>query len=115
RPLNMGTGANVMVNAGVTVSNDAGSGRNGDPISVLSSATASTLTNNGTIHTPQQVGVYINGTLTSLVNTGTISSGMRRGIVIGTTGLLGTLTNTGSILGPFAGITNRDGGVIQTF
>ncbi|MDP3229777.1 MAG: autotransporter-associated beta strand repeat-containing protein, partial [Acidovorax sp.] len=116
RPLNMGTGANVMVNAGVTVSNDAGSGRNGDPISVLSSATASTLTNNGTIHTPRQVGLYVNGRLTSLVNTGTISSGMRRGIVLfSTNGILGTLTNTGSILGPFAGITNRDGGVLQTF
>jgi len=116
KPLNLDTGANVMVNAGVTVSNDAGSGRNGDPISVLSSATASTLTNNGTIHTPQQVGLYVNGRLTSLVNTGTISSGMRRGIVLfSTNGILGTLTNTGSILGPFAGITNRDGGVLQTF
>jgi autotransporter-associated beta strand protein len=115
RPLNMGTGANVTVNVGVTVSNDAGSGRNGDPISVLSSATASTLTNNGTIYTPQQVGLYVNGTLTGLVNTGTIRSRDRRGIVIGSTGILTNLTNTGSILGGFSGITNRDGGVLQTF
>lgn len=115
-PLNMGTSADVTVNAGVTVSNDAGTLRNGDPISVLSSATASTLTNLGTIHTPQQIAVIINGTLTSLVNTGKISSGMRRGIVIfNATSRLGTLTNTGSIIGPFAGITNGAGGVLQTF
>jgi hypothetical protein len=103
KPLNLDTGANLTVNAGVTVSNNAGSGRNGDPISVLSSATASTLTNRGTIYTAQQWGVTVNGTLTSLLNTGTISSGFRRGIVIlGTTSVLGTLTNTGSIIGPFS-------------
>ncbi|WP_411882299.1 autotransporter domain-containing protein [Polaromonas sp. YR568] len=114
-PLNMGTGANLTVNAGVTVSNDAGSGRNGDPISVLSSATASTLTNRGTIATGQQIGVNVNGVLTSLVNSGTISSGVRRGLVItGPGGVIGTLTNTGSIIGPFSGITNN-GGILQTF
>lgn len=114
KPLNLDTGANVTVNAGVTVSNNAGSGRNGDPISVLSSATASTLTNRGTIYTAQQWGVTVNGTLTSLVNTGTISSGFRRGIVIlGTTSVLGTLTNTGSIIGPFSGIQSN--GTLQTF
>lgn len=115
KPLNMDTGANLTVNAGVTVSNDAGSGRNGDPISILSSATASTLTNRGTITTGQQIGVNVNGTLTSLVNSGTISSGVRRGVVImSSTSILGTLTNTGSIIGPFAGITNN-AGTLQTF
>lgn len=115
KPLNMDTGANLTVNAGVTVSNDAGSGRNGDPISVLSSATASTLTNRGTIATGQQIGVNVNGVLTSLVNSGTISSGVRRGLVItGPGGVIGTLTNTGSIIGPFSGITNN-GGILQTF
>lgn len=114
KPLSLDTGANVTVNAGVTVSNNAGSGRNGDPISVLSSATASTLINRGTIYTAQQWGVTVNGTLTSLVNTGTISSGFRRGIVIlGTTSVLGTLTNTGSITGPFSGIQSN--GTLQTF
>lgn len=116
KPLGMDTGANLTVNAGVTVSNDAGSGRNGDPISVLVSATASNLTNNGTISTGQQIGVIVNGTLNSLVNTGRISSNVRRGIVInGVTGKIGVLTNTGAIVGPFAGITNNSGGLLQTF
>ena len=114
KPLNLDTGANVTVNAGVTVSNNHPSNRNGDPVSVLSSANASTLTNRGTIYTAEQWGVTVNGTLTSLVNTGTISSGYRRGIVIlGTTSVLGTLTNTGSIIGPFSGIQSN--GTLQTF
>lgn len=116
KPLGMDTGANLTVNAGVTVSNDAGSGRNGDPISVLASATASNLTNNGTISTGQQIGVIVNGTLNSLVNTGRISSNVRRGIVInGVTGKIGVLTNTGAIVGPFSGVTNNSGGLLQTF
>ncbi len=116
KPLSMDTGANVTVNSGVTVYNDAGSGRNGDGISVLSSATASSLVNNGTIATGQQIGVIVNGTLTSLLNAGMISSNVRRGLVLnGSTAVLGTLTNTGSIIGPFAGITNNSGGLLQTF
>lgn len=116
KPLGLDTGANLTINAGVTVSNDAGGGRNGDPISVLSSATASTLTNNGTISTGQQWGVTVNGTLNSLVNTGRISSNVRRGIVInGVAGKIGVLTNTGAIIGPFAGVTNNSGGLLQTF
>ncbi|WP_341911353.1 autotransporter domain-containing protein [Polaromonas sp. YR568] len=114
KPLNLDTGANVTVNTGVTVSNNAGSGRNGDPISVLSSATASTLTNRGTIYTAEQIAVNVNGRLTTLVNSGTISSGFRRGLVIfSAASTLGTLTNTGSIIGPFSGITNS--GTLQTF
>lgn len=116
KPLGLDTGANLTINAGVTVSNDAGSGRNGDPISVLVSATSSSLTNNGTISTGQQIGVIVNGTLNSLVNTGRISSNVRRGIVInGVAGRIGVLTNTGAIIGPFAGITNNSGGLLQTF
>jgi autotransporter-associated beta strand protein len=116
KPLGMDTGANLSVNAGVTVYNDAGSGRNGDGLSVLSSATASTLTNNGTISTGQQIGVIVNGTLNSLVNTGRIASNVRRGVVInGVTGKIGILTNTGTIVGPFSGITNNSGGLLQTF
>ncbi len=114
KPLTLDTGANVTINSGVTVSNDAGSGRNGDPVSVLSTATSSALTNNGIISTGQQWGVTINGTLTSLINTGTISSSVRRGIVINTGGTLTTLTNTGTITGPFAGVTNS-GVALQTF
>lgn len=48
-PLRMNTGANVTINSGVTVSNNSGSGRNGDPVSVLSTSTSATLTNNGRI------------------------------------------------------------------
>lgn len=113
KPLSLDTGANVTVNAGVTVSNDAGGGRNGDPVSILGTATTSTLTNNGIISTASQWGVTVNGTLTSLVNAGTISSGVRRGVITNG-GTIVTLTNTGSITGPFAGVT-VSGGAIQTF
>jgi hypothetical protein len=112
KPLTLDTGANVTVNAGVTVSNDAPANRNGDAISVLSSSTSGTVTNNGTISTGQQVGVWINGTLTNLTNNGLISSSVRRGIVVNG-GTLVNLTNTGSITGPFAGVTNT--GRLQTF
>jgi autotransporter-associated beta strand protein len=112
KPLTLGTGANVTINSGVTVSNDAGSGRNGDPVSVLSSTTASALINNGQIYTGSQWAVTVNGTLTDLINSGTIQSGIRRAIVING-GTIINLTNTGSIIGPFSGVTNS--GVIQTF
>ncbi|MGZ5162650.1 MAG: autotransporter outer membrane beta-barrel domain-containing protein, partial [Burkholderiales bacterium] len=112
KPLTLDTGANVTINSGVTVSNDAGGGRNGDPVSVLSSATTSALINNGQIYTGSQWGVTVNGTLTDLINSGTIQSGVRRAIVING-GTIVNLTNTGSIIGPFSGVTNS--GVIQTF
>jgi autotransporter-associated beta strand protein len=108
KPLTLDTGANVTVNAGVTVSNDAPSGRNGDPVSVLASSTSASLTNNGTISTGSQFGVTVNGTLTTLINTGRISSGVRRGVVLNG-GTITTLTNTGSIIGPFSAITNNAG------
>ncbi|MFS2035799.1 autotransporter domain-containing protein [Polaromonas sp. CT11-55] len=112
KPLTLDTGANVTINAGVTVSNDAPSNRNGDPVSVLSSSTSSSLTNNGTISTASQFGVTVNGTLTTLINTGRISSGVRRGVVLNG-GTITTLTNTGSIIGPFSAITNN-AGVLNT-
>jgi len=108
KPLTLDTGANVTINAGVTVSNDAPSGRNGDPVSVLASSTSASLTNNGIISTGSQFGVTVNGTLTTLINTGRISSGVRRGVVLNG-GTITTLTNTGSIIGPFSAITNNAG------
>ena len=112
-PLKMGTGAAVTINFGVTVSNDAFSTRNGDPISVLSSSTSASLINYGNISTIRQWGVTVNsgGVLESLVNFGTISSGSRRGIV--SNGSITSLTNVGTISGPFAAISNY--GSITTF
>ncbi len=112
KPLTLNTGAQVTVNSGVTIDNDAGSGRNGDPVSVLSSSTGATLVNHGTLYTGSQWGVTVNGILTSLVNTGTIESGFRRAVVVNGGGTLGTLTNTGTISGPFADVTNS--GTLQT-
>jgi hypothetical protein len=107
-PLTLGTGAAVTINQGVTVSNTASSGRNGDPVSVLSSATASSITNYGTISTAAQYGVTNNGIVTNLTNFGTISSGSRRGVVNQASGTIITLTNSGSITGPFADVTNSN-------
>jgi len=112
-PLTLDTGADVTINSGVTVSNDRFSTRNGDPVAVLSAATAAALGNNGTISTGSQFGVTVNGTLTSLVNTGTIQSGVRRAVVaLG--GTIVTFTNTGTLSGPFSDVTNS-AGAIQTF
>ncbi|WP_069038043.1 autotransporter outer membrane beta-barrel domain-containing protein [Methyloversatilis sp. RAC08] len=109
-PLRMNTGANVTINSGVTVSNNAGSGRNGDPISVLSTSTSATLTNNGNIYTAAQWAITNNGTLDTLINTGTIASGVRRAIV-NNGGTIGTITNTGTVSGPFADITASGGSI----
>jgi autotransporter-associated beta strand protein len=106
KPLTLDTGANVTVNSGVVIYNDAGGVRNvnGDTVSILSSATSSTITNYGEIQTGSQWGVMNNGVLTSLTNFGTISSGARRGVA--NNGTITTLTNVGSISGPFADVTN---------
>ncbi|MDP2868408.1 autotransporter domain-containing protein [Methyloversatilis sp.] len=109
-PLRMNTGANVTINSGVTVSNSSGSGRNGDPVSVLSTSTSATLTNNGSIYTAAQWGITNNGTLDALINTGTIASGVRRAIV-NNGGTIGTITNTGTVTGPFADITASGGSI----
>ena len=115
RPLTLGTGANVLINTGVNVTNDAGSGRNGDPVSVLGGATGISLTNYGNIATGQQWGITNFGSIDSLVNFGSISSSVRRAIVnANNTGVITTLTNVGSISGPYADITNNTGSIIGT-
>jgi len=115
KPLTMGSGANVTVNTGINVTNDAGSGRNGDPISVLLGATGTSLTNYGNIATGQQWAITNFGTIDSLVNYGSITAGVRRAVVnANSTGVITTLTNVGSITGPFADITNNTGSVIGT-
>ena len=108
-PLKLNTGANVTINSGVTVSNSAGSGRNGDPIWINTGATSSTINNNGTIYTALQWGITVNGgaVLTDLNNNGTITSGSRRGVV--NYGAITNINNLGSIVGPFAGITEYTG------
>ena len=105
-PLKLNTGANVTINSGVTVSNSAGFSRNGDPIWINTGATSSTINNNGTIYTALQWGITVNSgaTLTNLNNNGTISSGFRRGIV-NNGGTITNIDNLGSIVGPFASIT----------
>ena len=107
-PLKLNTGANVTINSGVTVSNSAGSTRNGDPIWINTGATSSTINNNGTIYTALQWGITVNSgaTLTNLNNNGTISSGFRRGIV-NNGGTITNIDNLGSIVGPFASITEN--------
>ena len=104
-PLKLNTGANVTINSGVTVSNSAGSTRNGDPIWINTGATSSTINNNGTIYTALQWGITVNSgaTLTNLNNNGTISSGFRRGIV-NNGGTITNIDNLGSIVGPFSSI-----------
>lgn len=104
-PLKLNTGANVTINSGVTVSNSAGSTRNGDPIWINTGATSSTINNNGTIYTALQWGITVNSgaTLTNLNNNGTISSGYRRGIV-NNGGTITNIDNLGSIVGPFSSI-----------
>ncbi|MBN9408681.1 MAG: autotransporter outer membrane beta-barrel domain-containing protein [Burkholderiales bacterium] len=111
KPLTLGTGADVTINADVTVDNDRFSTRNGDPVAVAAGATAIRLVNHGLVYTPQQWGVTVQGTLGSLVNTGTIRSDSRRAVVIN--GTVGTFTNTGTLSGPFADVTTS--GVLQTF
>jgi hypothetical protein len=108
-PLTLQTGAAVTINSGVTVSNSAPYGRNGDPIAVSASNMAESLINNGSISTPQQWGVTVSGGLQNLENFGTIASFGRRGVVVQAGGSIGTLTNTGTIYGPFEGVTNSSG------
>ncbi len=115
KPLTLDTGGALTVDSGVTVSNDAFSGRNGDGVTVLSSATSSTIINNGTISTGSQIGVINNGVLNSLTNFGTITSGVRRGIVNNGSASLVTLTNVGTIGGAFANVTQNGTSTIGTF
>lgn len=111
-PYLLNTGANVTINSGVTIYNNYGSGRNGDPFRILTGQNGIVLTNNGTISTPSQYGISISGgaSVTSITNFGTITSTRRRGIV--NEGTLTTLTNVGSISGVLGQVTNN--GSIQT-
>jgi hypothetical protein len=104
-PLQLRSGANVTINAGVTVSNDAFSTRNGDPINVYLNSTNVNLTNYGTIYTGSQWAITVNSgaVVDSITNFGTIQSGFRRGIV--DYGTINTVTNVGMISAPMAALS----------
>jgi len=104
--LTLDTGANVIINSGATVSNDAGSGSSGRAVVVLSSSTSALLTNNGTIYTGSQWGLWTQpGSQVSVVNTGLITAATQR-YGIANTGTITSLTNIGSISGAWAGISS---------
>ena len=116
-PLKLNSGANLTITSGVTVSNDAWSTRNGDPIHILNTSTSAIITNNGSIHTPQQWAVTNYGINTEIYNNGTISSRDRRAIVNGSdAATFRVITNLGTLSGPFSDITNNNiAGSIVTF
>jgi hypothetical protein len=116
-PLKLNSGANLTITSGVTVSNDAGSTRNGDPIHILNTSTSAIITNNGSIHTPQQWAVTNYGINTEIYNNGTISSRDRRAIVNGSdAATFRVITNLGTLSGLFSDITNNNiAGSIVTF
>jgi outer membrane autotransporter protein len=101
--LTLDTGADVTINAGVTVSNDAPFGTNGRAVVILSTSTAANLKNNGTISTGNQWGLWTqSGSRVNVINTGQISASVRYGI--SNQGTINSLTNVGSITGPFSSI-----------
>lgn len=103
--LTLDTGAAVTINSGVTVSNDAPFGVNGRAVVVLSTATSSSLVNNGSIYTNNQWGLWVqSGGHVSVVNTGQIRGVVRYGI--SNQGTIDSLTNVGSITGGFGSIGN---------
>lgn len=114
--LTLDTGAAVTINTGVTVSNDAPFGVNGRAVVVLSSATSSSLVNNGSIFTNNQWGLWVqSGGNVNVLNS---SSGQIRGVVrygISNQGTIGTLTNVGSIRGGFGSIGNGGAAAINVF
>ena len=116
-PLQLDSGASVTINSGKTVSNNAGSGRNGDPIKILSTSTSAIITNDGSIYTASQWAVTNNGVNTEIYNNGTLSSGTRRAIVNESTASFNVITNLGTLSGPFSDITNNNitAGSIVTF
>jgi hypothetical protein len=103
--LTLDTGADVTINTGVTVSNDAGFGVNGRAVVVLGSATSTSLVNNGTIYTYNQWGLWNqSGGNVNVVNFGQITATVRYGI--SNQGTITSLTNVGSITGGFGSIGN---------
>jgi hypothetical protein len=103
--LTLDTGADVTINSGVTVSNNAGSGVNGRAVVVLSTSTSASLVNNGAIYTYNQWGLWTQpGSTVSVVNFGQITATVRYGI--SNQGTITSLTNVGSITGGFGSIGN---------
>ncbi|MDO8961393.1 MAG: hypothetical protein Q7V02_04785, partial [Methylophilus sp.] len=103
--LTLDTGADVTINSGVTVSNDAGFGVNGRAVVVLSTSTSASLVNNGAIYTYNQWGLWTQtGSTVSVVNFGQITATVRYGI--SNQGTITSLTNVGSITGGFGSIGN---------
>lgn len=103
--LTLNTGADVTINSGVTVSNDAGFGVNGRAVVVLSTSTSASLVNNGSIYTYNQWGLWNqSGGNVSVVNFGQITGVVRYGI--SNQGTITSLTNVGSITGGFGSIGN---------
>ena len=103
--LTLDTGADVIINSGVTVSNDAGYGSKGRAVVVLSSSTSANLVNNGSIYTYNQWGLWTQaGGNVNVVNAGQISGVVRYGI--SNQGTINSLTNVGSIAGGFGNIGN---------
>lgn len=110
--LTLDTGADVLIDPGVTVSNDAPFGVNGRAVVVLGTATSSTLINNGSIYTYNQWGLWVQaGGNVSVVNNGQIAGVVRYGI--SNAGTITTLTNVGSITGGFGSIVSS--GSINVF
>lgn len=113
-PLSLDGSASVLIDPGVTVSNNAFSGRNGDPIHILDTAGSASLNNQGTVYTASQWGVVNFGIMSSLLNSGTIESGVRYAVlnspggypVASPSAMIDTLTNIGRISGPFSDISN---------
>lgn len=112
--LTLDTGANVIINSGVTVSNDAGYGVNGRAVVILSTSTSATLVNNGSIYTYNQWGLWNRSAgNVSVVNFGQITGVVRYGIA--NPGTITSLTNVGSITGGFASIGNDTASGINVF
>lgn len=110
--LTLETGADVLIDPGVTVSNDAPFGVNGRAVVVLGTATSTALVNNGSIYTFNQWGLWVQaGGNVGVVNNGQIAGVVRYGI--SNAGTISTLTNVGSITGGFGSIANS--GSINVF
>lgn len=112
--LTLDTGAAVTIDSGVTVSNDAPFGVNGRAVVVLSTATSSSLVNNGSIYTNNQWGLWVqSGGHVDVVNSGQITAVVRYGI--SNQGAIGTLTNVGSLTGGFGSVGNGGSASINVF